>query len=580
MTTSPPSGTVAAGTHTEDPARTRTEQIIAGARMTLVVAALITLSLDSTQPARYEATYVALVVYVLYAVALGILAWRAYAPSRRMLFVIHGIDLVAPSVLVAVFDGPPISPFFVFFVFSLFAATLRWNWRGTVWTGGCALGLFGVAGLVVSQFVLDELVYLAVVAGLLAYMGAWEQRRRTEVARLAAWPASVPADLRTAVMEALQHAASTLGVRRIVLAWAEDEEPGRYVAYLAGDEFRLTQDPEQEMRALVAADVTESVFFCPDARLSPARVLIGSTGEFQAHVAPIERGFVARFAIGTVLSVPLSSGEWQGQLFVLDKRRTTPDDMVLARIVGQQIAARLEHHYLVQRLQHSAIVQERLGFARDLHDGLLQALTGIALQVQTALAVMPTSPARARERLEEVQRQIRVAQRSLRSYIRDLKPRILFDDHASADLATRLRRLMGRLRREWDIEVDVDMPAVLAAGRAGIGYHVMHLVHEGVVNAVRHGRASRISVVVHEDARNVDIRIADNGCGFPFHGRHDLKALQDMRAGPATLKDRVAALRGTIVVESGALGARIEMTIPLASVTDAMAEPLKRPGGG
>jgi signal transduction histidine kinase len=575
----PPSVRVVASPHTEDHAKTRTEQIIAGARMTLVVAALVTLSLDSTQPARYEETYLALALYVLYAVALGVFAWRGYVPSRRMLLAIHGVDLVAPSVLVAVFDGPPISPFFVFFVFSLFAATLRWNWRGTVWTGGCALVLFGVAGLVVSQFVLDELVYLAVVAGLLAYMGAWEQRRRTEVARLAAWPASVPADLRTAVTEALQHAASTLGVRRIVLAWEEEDEPGRYVASLAGDEFHFTQEPEQESCALIAVDIAESVFFCPDARLTPARVLIGSTGELTSHLAPIDRGFVARFAVGSVLSLPLASGEWEGQLFLLDKRRTTPDDMVLARIVGQQIAARLEHHYLVQRLQQSAIVQERLGFARDLHDGLLQALTGIALQVQTALGVMPTSPARARERLDEVQRQIRVAQQSLRSYIRDLKPRILFDDHASADLATRLRRLVGRLRREWDIDVDVDIPTVLAAGRAGIAYHIMHLVHEGIVNAVRHGRASTVSVTINEDARSLAIRIADNGCGFPFHGRHDLKSLQDMGAGPATLKDRVAALRGTIVVDSGAGGSRIEMTIPLASVTDPSAEPLKRPAG-
>ena len=563
--------------HVEDPAQTRTERLIAGARMTLVVAALVTLSLDSTQPARFKETHLALGLYVLYAIGLAALAWRPYLPSRRTVIAVHALDLLAPSVLVALFEGPPISPFFVFFVFSLFSATLRWNWQGTVWTGICALLLFGIAGVVVSQFVIDELVYLAVVAGLLAYMGAWEQRRRGEVAKLAAWPASVPAELRTVINEALQHAAGVLGVRRIVLAWTQAEEAGRYLASLAGEDFHLTHDAEQEPSAFVAADLGDSAFFCPDASQAPTRVFIGAGGEARSHEAPIDSRLLSRFAMVSVLSLPLSCGEWQGRLFFLDKRRMTADDVVLAQIVRQQITARLDHHYLVQRLQQTAIVQERLGFARDLHDGLLQVLTGIALQVQTALGLIARSPDAAMERLHEVQRQILIAQQSLRSYIRELKPRILFDDGAAADLASRLHGLADRLRREWSIDIELDASTALAAGRHGLAHHVIHLVHEAVVNAARHGQASTVSVAVQEQTHHVEIRVVDNGRGFPFRGRHDLAALRAMRAGPATLKERVTALRGTLVVESGVLGSRIEITVPVTLGTALLEGPLQQP---
>jgi signal transduction histidine kinase len=546
------------------PAPSRTERLIAGARVTLVVAALVTLSLDSTQPARYADTYVVLGAYVVYAAALAVHAWRTYRPSRRSLIVTQGLDLLAPTVLVALFEGPPISPFFVFFVFSLFSATLRWSWRGTVWTAACALLLFGAVGLLVRQFVADELVYLAVVAGLLAYMGAWEQRRRGEVARLAAWPTSVPADLRAAVREALQHGAGVLGVSRAVLAWAEAEEPGRYVAYLDRDTFELERQDEEELRALVAPELASRAFYCPDARTPAARVLTGEGEERRSPTEPIDRLLQVRFGIVSALTLPLASAEWQGRLFFLDKPRMTADDLVLARIVRQQITARLDHHYVLQRLQQSAVAQERMGFARDLHDGLLQALTGMALQVQTALRLVRESPDRAAERLQEVQAQILVSQQTLRSYIRELKPMTVMGDQPAVDLTTRLQGLAERLRGQWGLSIALEAPAALkAAERSGLARHVLYIVHETVVNAARHGNASAISVALREDAEQVLISAVDNGCGFSFRGRFDLATLEAMSLGPATLKERIAALRGRLIVESSEAGARVEIGLPL-----------------
>jgi signal transduction histidine kinase len=66
--------------------------------------------------------------------------------------------------------------------------------------------------------------------------------------------------------------------------------------------------------------------------------------------------------------------------------------------------------------------------------------------------------------------------------------------------------------------------------------------------------------VVVEDAE-VRIDVTDNGAGFPFLGTYDLQWLQAERRGPMTLKERVAALGGRLVLESTRSGSRIEMRI-------------------
>src|SRR5439155_1657134 len=80
-----------------------------------------------------------------------------------------------------------------------------------------------------------------------------------------------------------------------------------------------------------------------------------------------------------------------------------------------------------------AIREDRIRVARDLHDGVLQSLTGIRLQLQ-ALADEHGAPSLISDRLLAVERAIAIEQRELRLFIEDLKP---IGSHRSteADLA-------------------------------------------------------------------------------------------------------------------------------------------------
>lgn len=129
----------------------------------------------------------------------------------------------------------PASPFFVFFVFSLICATLRWQWRGAMYTAAIAISVVIVMAVYPAdllrepEFEMNRFIirigYLAVVAALLGYLGAYEQQLRGELSSLAAWPRTAPEDVSALVCETLEHASAILAAPRVLAAWEEREEP-------------------------------------------------------------------------------------------------------------------------------------------------------------------------------------------------------------------------------------------------------------------------------------------------------------------------------------------------------------------
>jgi signal transduction histidine kinase len=270
-----------------------------------------------------------------------------------------------------------------------------------------------------------------------------------------------------------------------------------------------------------------------------------------------------QYEIRRVFGFRLAGDAFHGWLFFLDKRRMTLDDMTLGQIVAGQVATRLEHSYLLQRLQQSAVLEERMRFARDLHDGLLQSLAGTALQLHNLRRTLAEHPDEVLGRLHELENSILTEQGSLRAFIRELRPSALLPHDTRGDLATSLRNLVDRVERHWGLRVDLTVCHLDASGGEALGYHVSHIVHEALVNAARHGGASSVRVEVEERGGEIVILAADNGHGFGFHGRYDVVALTRMNAGPVSLRERITALGGTLTVESSASGARLEITLPL-----------------
>ena len=349
----------------QSPQQSRIERLIAITRVVMAIAALLAIWLDPSQPARYAwVAYASLTCYVMYALALALLAWQAVVSLRRLRLTTHVLDLAFFSILIYLTEGPT-SLFFVYFVFSLVCATLRWRWHGTLWTAIAALTIFigmGVYGATLARdpaFALHRVViravYLAMAAALLGYLGAHKRRVDNNMSKLAAWPRGTFEDLSALAQNQLAHAADLLYAPRVLMFWEEPEEPWIHLAVWSRNAFHMSHEPPDTFDRLVAEPFIDASFFSPDVRLPVPKVLYTSSGDLLSwDGAPLHPSVQMRFAIGPVLSPRLHGATFNGRLLFLDMRRLTPDELVLSDIVAHRVVADMDQYYLSRRLQHSS----------------------------------------------------------------------------------------------------------------------------------------------------------------------------------------------------------------------------------
>ncbi|MEP7010334.1 MAG: histidine kinase [Acidobacteriota bacterium] len=557
----------------------RAERLIAAGRVTLATSSLFAVWLDPSEPANYAAVaYALLALYVVYAVAIAALVWRSDAPAGRQRLITHAFDFVFFSLFVY-FTAGPASPFTTYFVFSMICATLRWQWRGALWTAVASLGTFLALGLYFAEGLRDPAfaptpfivrgVYLVVVAVLLGYLGVHEQRTRREMAALAAWPHSAPLALEATLGDLLTHTAQTFEAPRAALAWFEPDEPWLYLATWHDGRLTLDREAPTSFEPLVPEPLAQASFLCSDvAADAPVALARTAEGFKRCRERPLHPDLADRLHARSVLSLRLRGETFEGRLFVLDKAAMTSDDLLLGEVVGERVGARLDLFYLTQRLRETAATEERIRLARDLHDGVLQSLTGIGLRLEALrrqIAVRGSDLPGEEGGLADLQRLVALEQRDLRFFIRELTPEETSDDDAGFDLATRLADLRQRLQIEWGVDaelhaegLDRPLPAVLAR-------EIYHLVREALVNALRHGQASSVRLEIDAGAgRSVALSVADNGRGFPFAGRFSGPELAAQNLGPRSLRERVAALHGTLLLVSNDAGSRLDIRLPIA----------------
>ncbi len=176
-----------------------------------------------------------------------------------------------------------------------------------------------------------------------------------------------------------------------------------------------------------------------------------------------------------------------------------PTVALVCRAVG--LAVEAEHARQDVTRERDA---ERARILSDLHDGLGPALAGMSMRVQAELRRSPTPL------LESLAPDLAQARGDLRGIVAGLTPSALHD----ADLAEALQRLTATFCGDGchvglDMAVEYPLPGYVAVA-------VYRCVAEGITNALRHGRASRVTVrVATAETGGVAVDVRDDGVGGP-----------------------------------------------------------------
>jgi small subunit ribosomal protein S1 len=135
---------------------------------------------------------------------------------------------------------------------------------------------------------------------------------------------------------------------------------------------------------------------------------------------------------------------------------------------------------------------------------------------------------------------------------------------AHVRLDERLEAVRHRVQQQWRVDVTLDMPASFERMSGELNEQIYLIVQEAVLNAARHASATTIQVILESNDDRVSVQVLDDGKGFPFVGSYDLAALNSLESAPLTLRERVTELGGDLHILSGASGAHLRITLPLA----------------
>src|SRR2546423_15356592 len=90
--------------------------------------------------------------------------------------------------------------------------------------------------------------------------------------------------------------------------------------------------------------------------------------------------------------------------------------------LARQVVSDLNTFFSKEQIERAASEHERLRLARELHDGVLQSLTGVTLQLRQLSRLVEDYPEPVRNWLRETEELILAEQRGLRGWIETLKP--------------------------------------------------------------------------------------------------------------------------------------------------------------
>jgi two-component system, LuxR family, sensor kinase FixL len=256
----------------------------------------------------------------------------------------------------------------------------------------------------------------------------------------------------------------------------------------------------------------------------------------RAKIIGIGREVVGQRSDGTVFPIDLAVSE-----FSHNGRRMFTG---IVRDISERVDLQREV------LDASSLEQRRIG--QDLHDGLGQDLTGIAMLtnvVHTSLRRRDDSEA---DKVAEIADLADRARSHLRSLVKGLSPVSLGGDGfmvAMRDLTSTAEELFGITCR-----LECDTPVVV--GDIGVATHLYYIAREALNNAVQHGGADSVVVSISLDSGQITMSIEDNGVGLPDdwrrregNGLRIMRYRAKMIGGSFDL--RPASPRGTVVTITG-----------------------------
>jgi signal transduction histidine kinase len=579
-----------------DPGETRrTERWLATARVFLALSTLIAIRMDPTELGHSWAAYGLFVFYLANGILILMLLRRRQQSTSAFRLLVHAGDVLWPA-LISIFAEGPRTPFFLFFFFVLAAAAYRWGIWETLATAAAEVALLWIESFIllhiqlgpggalpwelfnglrvnVREFEPQRLfmlsVYLIVMGVLLGYLAEQQKHLRAEKAVVNGILSQVRVEtgLNGTLQQIFSETMSMYAASGLLVAAQEAHSHRVFVGELtrasngAPPEFRWLDSTPRDQK-LYLDDFPGEVCY---ATTEADRAKVLALDQEGKVVEPKEAQAIAQLrekhVFGSVIAVSfLFGGEWRGRVFLFNPswRGEHQEELRFLLNLVRQVGPAIYNVYLLHRLRRRAHAAERARVARELHDGAVQSLIAMEMQVDVVRRQAEAGKSIGGE-LGRIQGLLREEVLKLRELMQQMK---VIDVDAQRLLGV-LNDTVERFQRETGISArfvtdieEIDMPQRVCR-------EVLRIVQEGLVNVRKHSGARHALVRLGSSRDRWNLVVEDDGRGFPFSGRLSQEQMEEMGRGPMIIKERVRLLAGQLTVESNpGQGARLEVSVP------------------
>jgi signal transduction histidine kinase len=240
-------------------------------------------------------------------------------------------------------------------------------------------------------------------------------------------------------------------------------------------------------------------------------------------------------------------GAWEPWGYFLDIIFELAVGVGFGLMVLSDLAARLGTRTAeLARLQDRRVTQDestRRRLARELHDESAQTFSAVRLELGL---LRESADPDARARLDRALFLLDDGIRGVRRVINDLRPALLDD----LGLAAAVRALGEEVEARGGPKVQLDVHNGLPTMPAEAELALFRAAQESLANVVRHAKASTAYLALQPTGTGVQLTVRDDGQGLPAGS--DLASFErDGHLGLVGMRERIAALGGTVTVRSG-----------------------------
>ena len=262
--------------------------------------------------------------------------------------------------------------------------------------------------------------------------------------------------------------------------------------------------------------------------------------------------------MGPSLFVPLTvRGRAFGTLAVANEvggHRFTDEDLRLVETFAGQASLGLEYGRVQAEIQRLTLLEDRERIAKELHDGVIQALFAVGLSLQGTAAIV--AERRVSARLQDAVNEIDRVIGDLRSYIFGLRPHVLA---STRGLGAALDQIAHEFQSTSGVTTVVEIDESLEGPLADNAVHIVQLAREALSNVGKHARAQTCRLSLRRAGSEALLEVDDDGTGFDVAA-----ALESGGMGLGNLRSRAGSIGGALDITSApGEGSTIRVTLPL-----------------